>query len=219
MGLLTGALLRLIPQILQKIRGKTNALRLRCGALATFEVGGERFRVWTTNPQTIHDLHELQQGTSTANIPNGRILRGPGRARHYAPYHWHLQRRSKTLTRMRSWSRLPAVYSGIAGTLHAGSIVMTAAVDPQDIAMAQFAIEVCDATPSYVEENVDEFVERVGRYCPWAARLVELQDFTGGVGQQSSASGQSGSSTSHSGATEDSRASCSVVGRCGRMRP
>ena len=114
---------------------------------------GERFRVWTTNPQTIEDLHELQQGTSTASIPNGRILLGPGRARHNAPYHWHL--------------------------------------DPQDIAMAEVAIELCDGLPSYVEENVDEFVERVGRYCPWATKLVELQDFTGRIGQQqSSASGQ-----------------------------
>src|SRR5215212_9514731 len=150
MGLVAGALLKLIHQALQKIKGKTNALR--GGALATFEVGGERFRVWTTNPKTIHDLHELQQGTSTANIPDGRILYGPGRAKHNAPYHWHL--------------------------------------DPQDITMAEVAIEVCDGLPSYVEENVDEFVEGVGRYCPWAARLVELQDFTGRVGQQSSASGQ-----------------------------
>jgi hypothetical protein len=151
MGLLTGALLKLIHLALLKMKGKTNALR--GGALATFEVDGERFRVWTTNPQTIHDLHELQQGTSTANIPNGRILRGPGQAKHNAPYHWHL--------------------------------------DPQDITMAEVAIEVCDGLPSYVEENVDEFVERVGRYCPWAAKLVELREYTGRVGQQwPSGSGQ-----------------------------
>jgi hypothetical protein len=151
MGLVTGALLRLIYESLRETQSKPDALR--GGALATFEVEGERFRVWTTNPQTIHDLHELQKGTSTANIPNGHILRGPGRARHNAPYHWHL--------------------------------------DPQDIAMAEVAIEVCDSLPSYVEENVDEFVERVGRYCPWAAKLVGLRDFTGRVAQQqSSASGQ-----------------------------
>jgi len=141
-GLLTGALLRLIHQALQKMEGKTNSLT--GGALATFEVEGERFRAWTTNPQTIQDLHELQQGTSIANIPNGRILRGPGRADHNAPYHWHL--------------------------------------DPQDLTMAEAAIEHCDALPSYLEENVEEFVERVGRYCPWAAELVELRDYTGRVG-------------------------------------
>jgi hypothetical protein len=56
--------------------------------------------------------------------------------------------------------------------------------------MADAKIELCDGLPSYVEENVEEFVERVRRYCPWAAKLVELQDFTGTVGQQSTASGQ-----------------------------
>jgi hypothetical protein len=150
LGLVAGALLRLIHRALQEMKGWPGALR--GGVLATFEVEGERFRVWTTNPQTIHDLHELRRGTSTANIPNGRILRGPGRARHNAPYHWHL--------------------------------------DPRDLTMAEVAIELCDGLPSHVEENVDEFVERVRRYCPWAAKLVELQDFTGTVGQQSTASGQ-----------------------------
>jgi len=147
LGLVAGALLRLIHRALQEMKSWPGALR--GGALASFEVDGERFRVWTTNPQTIHDLHELRRATSTANIPNGRILRGPGRARHNTPYHWHL--------------------------------------DPQDLTMAEVAIELCDALPSYVEENVEEFVERVGRYCPWAAQLVELRDYTGRVGQQSHA--------------------------------
>jgi hypothetical protein len=42
-GLIAGGLAKLIQR----------AVLLRGGALATFEVGGERFRVWTTNPQTI----------------------------------------------------------------------------------------------------------------------------------------------------------------------
>ena len=42
------------------------AVLLRGGALATFEVAGERFRAWTTNPQTIQNLHKLKLGTSTA---------------------------------------------------------------------------------------------------------------------------------------------------------
>ena len=66
-GLLAGALAKLFQR----------AVLLRGGALATFEVGGERFRAWTTNPQSIHDLHRLGQGTSTVSIPNGRVLRGP----------------------------------------------------------------------------------------------------------------------------------------------
>jgi hypothetical protein len=141
-GLIVGALAKLIQR----------AVLLRGGALATFEVGDERFRTWTTNPQTIQDLHKLQQGTSTASIPNGRILYGSGRAKHNAPYHWHL--------------------------------------DPQDISMVEVAIELCDASLTYVEENVDEFVGTVGRYCPWQARLVELRDYRGRAGRQTSSSGQ-----------------------------
>jgi RTX calcium-binding nonapeptide repeat (4 copies) len=115
---------------------------LRGGVLATFEVLGERFQVWVVNPQTIWDLYQLERGLSTASIPNGRILRGPGRAAHNVPYDWHL--------------------------------------DPRDISMAEFTTEVCDAKPSYVEENVGEFVDSPGRYCPWSARLVELRNYTGG---------------------------------------
>ena len=47
MGLLTGALLKLIHQALQKMKDKTDAIT--GGVLATFEVGGECFRAWTTN--------------------------------------------------------------------------------------------------------------------------------------------------------------------------
>jgi hypothetical protein len=60
-GLLTGALFRLIHQALQKMKGKTTSLT--GGVLATFEVEGERFQAWTTNPQSIQDLHELRRST------------------------------------------------------------------------------------------------------------------------------------------------------------
>jgi hypothetical protein len=50
-------------------------------------------------------------------------------------------------------------------------------LDPQEIEMAEFTTEVCDAEPSYVEENVAEFVDVVGRYCPWSANLVSIEDF------------------------------------------
>jgi hypothetical protein len=63
---------------------------LRGGIVATFDVVGERFRVWVTNPQTIQQILDLQDGTSQATIPNGRLLRGPGRRRHNVPWHWHL---------------------------------------------------------------------------------------------------------------------------------
>lgn len=115
---------------------------LKGGVLATFEASGERFQVWVTNPRAMWDLLRLRRGESTASIPNGRILRGPGQAGHNAPYSWHL--------------------------------------DPEDLEMADFTVEVCDARPTYVEENVDEFVDNVGRYCPWNAELVDLNNYTGG---------------------------------------
>jgi hypothetical protein len=123
--------------------GKTGALvkALRTGALATFDVSGERFRVWVTNSQTIEQLQALEAGTGTAHIPNGRILRGPGKAGFNKPWHWHL--------------------------------------DPQDIEMADFTMELCDGAPTYVEQNVGEFVDTVKRYCPWNAQLVSLQILTG----------------------------------------
>lgn len=40
-------------------------------------------------------------------------------------------------------------------------------------ALTEVATEVCDASPSYVSDNVDYFVEQVGRYCPWSARVLQ----------------------------------------------
>lgn len=42
--------------------------------------------------------------------------------------------------------------------------------------LVEVSIEVCDATPAYVEANVDYFVDTLGRYCPWGARLVRTPD-------------------------------------------
>lgn len=116
----------------------TQAAGLQGGVLATFDVDGETFKAWVTNPQTIDQLLALQAGESAANIPNGRLLDGPGQANHNAPWTWHL--------------------------------------DPQDIEMAEVTVEVCDGRPSYVEENKAEFIETIGRYCPWGAKLVTLED-------------------------------------------
>lgn len=116
--------------------------RPRCelsgGVLATFEVQGELFRVWVTNPVTIQQILDLQAGTSMANIPNGVVRYGPGQGNHNAPWNWHL--------------------------------------DPEQIEMAEAAIELCDGVPSYVEARTQEFVEVVGSFCPWSASLVEVQD-------------------------------------------
>lgn len=109
------------------------------GVLATFDVQGQCFRVWVTNPETIRQVLELQAGKSRATIPNGRILRGAGQANHNAPWSWHL--------------------------------------DPQDLEMAEITIELCDGSLTFVEENLAEFVDNVGRYCPWGAELVGVEDY------------------------------------------
>lgn len=43
---------------------------------------------------------------------------------------------------------------------------------PESVAFADMTIELCDGRPSYVEENVDYYVDTVKRYCPWGARVV-----------------------------------------------
>jgi hypothetical protein len=111
---------------------------LRGGVLATFDVSGERFRVFVTNAATIQQLIALRDGASQASIPNGRIHRGAGAGNHNRPYSWHL--------------------------------------DPEEIQMAEVTIELCDGRPSFVQATIGEFVDRIGRYCPWNAMLVELRD-------------------------------------------
>lgn len=51
-------------------------------------------------------------------------------------------------------------------------------LDPEMTAMAEVTIEVCDAAPSFVEDNVDYFVDDVGQYCPWSAELIHVEDLT-----------------------------------------
>ncbi|MEZ4414647.1 MAG: hypothetical protein R3E10_02760 [Gemmatimonadota bacterium] len=48
-------------------------------------------------------------------------------------------------------------------------------LDAQDVEMADATIEVCDGSPSYVEEHLQDYLQ-IGRYCPWGARLVAVDD-------------------------------------------
>ena len=108
------------------------------GILVTFRVSQEEFSVWVTNEQTIQQIFDLRDGTSSANIPNGALHLGQGQADHNAPWTWHL--------------------------------------DPTDIEMAEATIEVCDGRPSLVDSLIDDYLI-VGRFCPWGAEFVRLQDF------------------------------------------
>ena len=63
---------------------------LEGGVLATFDVAGEQFNLWTTNEDTINDIMALQDNPDLSLHPNGPILYGPGEADHNAPWGWHL---------------------------------------------------------------------------------------------------------------------------------
>lgn len=48
---------------------------------------------------------------------------------------------------------------------------------PDEWIMADASIEVCDGNPQYVEENLAEYVDNVGQYCPWGS--VVFAEVTG----------------------------------------
>lgn len=50
-------------------------------------------------------------------------------------------------------------------------------IDPDDIQMVEVTIELCDGRPSDLEADVDYWVNTVGRYCPWGATIVAVEDF------------------------------------------
>lgn len=50
-------------------------------------------------------------------------------------------------------------------------------IDSEDIHMAEITIELCDGTPSQIEDNLDYWLETVQRFCPWSARIVKIEDF------------------------------------------
>jgi hypothetical protein len=43
--------------------------------------------------------------------------------------------------------------------------------------MAEMTIELCDGLPSYVENDLDYWVDTVGRFCPWQAELTSITDY------------------------------------------
>lgn len=46
---------------------------------------------------------------------------------------------------------------------------------PESIEMAEMAVIRCEGLPSHVEGNLDYWLEVVGRFCPWSARIDSLQ--------------------------------------------
>ncbi len=50
-------------------------------------------------------------------------------------------------------------------------------IDSEDIQMAEMTAEVSDGLPSHVENNLDYWVDTVGRFSPWSAKLVKVEDY------------------------------------------
>lgn len=49
-------------------------------------------------------------------------------------------------------------------------------LQPSSIEFADHTTELCDGTPSYLEANLDEWISKVVRYCPWSAKITQVHD-------------------------------------------
>jgi hypothetical protein len=47
-------------------------------------------------------------------------------------------------------------------------------LDPSSVRMAEISIELCDGTPSFVEKNLDYWLDTVHNYCPWGSKVVAI---------------------------------------------
>lgn len=47
--------------------------------------------------------------------------------------------------------------------------------DPETVHVADVSIELCDGRPSMVDEDLDYWVDTVGYFCPWGAKVVRRQ--------------------------------------------
>jgi hypothetical protein len=45
-----------------------------------------------------------------------------------------------------------------------------------EVELVDIAIEVCDGTASMVDDDLDYWLNTVGRYCPWDARVVAIDE-------------------------------------------
>lgn len=47
-------------------------------------------------------------------------------------------------------------------------------LDPATVHAPDLAMELCDGNPSYIDEDLDYWVDTVKQYCPWGARVVAV---------------------------------------------
>lgn len=65
------------------------ARSLKDGALATFQVKGEVFRIWTNDAHTMEQLKNLTNREPVPGIPAGPVSSGAGFWDFNAPWSWH----------------------------------------------------------------------------------------------------------------------------------
>lgn len=49
-------------------------------------------------------------------------------------------------------------------------------VAPHNVEWTDITIELCDARPSYIEENLEAWIAEVGQWCPWSAEVIGVMD-------------------------------------------
>ncbi|MCH7522055.1 MAG: hypothetical protein IIB42_10210 [Candidatus Marinimicrobia bacterium] len=47
---------------------------------------------------------------------------------------------------------------------------------PHEWDLVEISIELCDGNPGLVQEDIDYWVDTVGRFCPWGAYVVRSQE-------------------------------------------
>ena len=47
------------------------------------------------------------------------------------------------------------------------------AYEPDAWHLTDFSVELCDGTPRYLDDNLDEWLASVGHYCPWSAYVKD----------------------------------------------
>ena len=50
-------------------------------------------------------------------------------------------------------------------------------IDPQDVEMVEFTVELYDGIPSHVENDLDYWLNTVKRFAPWQADIIKVRDY------------------------------------------
>ena len=46
-------------------------------------------------------------------------------------------------------------------------------LDPDSVSFVDLTIEVCDGKPSFIEDDLDYWLNTLGTYCPWGIKIVK----------------------------------------------